>query len=208
MSYVKKSTRYVMTASVATQRARIFLTQPSLEDRTMTRSIPRLAAGLMLLAAPLAAQVHPGVTVRVHAPRHLLQHLDAVYLGRSGDTLMFGNDERAPIRLPASAITQLEVSRGTSRLLGAGRGAMWGAATMAILGAFIVYSADYDPNVDGAREAFVLTSAGAGAELGAIIGAFIPKRRYAVVDPQLLLNVVGRPDRPSVGVRFALAYSR
>jgi hypothetical protein len=85
---------------------------------------------------------------------------------------------------------------------------MWGAATMALLGAFIVYSADWDTNADGAREPFVLASAGAGAELGAIIGAFIPKRRYVVVDPQFLLNVAGRPDRPSVGIRFALAYSR
>lgn len=174
----------------------------------MTHSISRLAAALTLLAAPLAAQVHPGVTVRVHAPSHLLRHMDAVYLGRRGDTLLFGNDQRAPIGLPAGAITQLEVSRGTSRLMGAGRGAMWGAATMGVLGAFVAYSAEWNTDVDGSRDAFVLGAVGAGAQLGAIIGAFIPRRRYVKVDPQLLLNLAGRPDRPSVGVRFAVSYSR
>ena len=121
----------------------------------MNHSISHLAAALILLAAPLAAQVHPGVTVRVHAPNHLIRHLDAAYLGRRGDTLLFGNDERAPI-----------------------------------------------------DDAFVMASVGVGAQLGAVIGAFIPKRRSVKVDPQLLLNLAGRPDRPSLGVRFAVAYTR
>lgn len=174
----------------------------------MTHFISRLTAALMVLAAPLAAQMHPGASVRVYAPRHLLEHLDAVYLGKRGDTLLFGNDQGAPIGIPASAITQLEVSRGKSRLLGAGRGALWGAGTMAILGAFVAYSSDWNTDVDGSRDAFLLASTAAGAELGAIIGAFVPRHRYVAVDPQLLVNLAGRPDRPSIGVRFAVAYSR
>src|SRR5688500_10671949 len=83
-------------------------------------------------AVPISAQaIHPGKQVRIHAPGALLGRFEGVYVGRSGDTLIFGNDERGPVRVAASAITGLEVSQGLSRLRGALRGAFWGGISMA-----------------------------------------------------------------------------
>jgi hypothetical protein len=164
----------------------------------------RLVISLFAFAGPAWAQTaHPGVAVRVHAPTHLLGTLEAVYLGRSGDTLLFGNAERGPVRVPASAITQLEVSRGKSRWLGALRGAAWTGMILGALGAVIAYSPDYNPDIDGSRGNFVAAMAGGGVEIGAIVGALIPMSRWGDADPRLLVNVTQGRGAPSLGLNFS-----
>jgi hypothetical protein len=173
----------------------------------------RSTLGLLFVAVPLAAQtVHPGIGVRVRAPSVLLDRLEVVYLGRGGgDTLLFGNQERGPIRVSGSAITELQISAGRSRMRGALRGALIVGAIMAGLGAGMASSGDstvYNPRVDGSRGSFIAMNAFAGAMTGGIAGLFIPVHIWRGADPRMLLNAALRPDAPSLGVRFALAYSR
>src|SRR5687768_16799992 len=99
----------------------------------------RLAAiAFALLSVPLAAQtLHPGIGVRVRAPSVILDRFEGVYLGRAGDTLLFGNDDRGPVKVPASAVTQLDLSGGRSRLRGAAHGALWGAGVALVSGLMI-----------------------------------------------------------------------
>jgi len=72
---------------------------------------------------------------------------------------------------------------------------------MGVLGAFFVYSADYEPRRDGPRERGLLYFAIAGAETGALIGVFLPMRRWTTVDARMLVEQTSaRPDQPSLGV--------
>jgi hypothetical protein len=75
-----------------------------------------MLVAVLCVPAPVAAQaLHPGKTVRVQAPAVLLERLEGVYLGRSGDTVLVGSDERAPVRVPLAAVIRLDVSAGRSR---------------------------------------------------------------------------------------------
>lgn len=126
-----------------------------------------------------------------------------VYIGRSADTLFFGTDERGPVRVPASAVTQLEVSRGMSRLRGSLRGALWGGAVMAGLGALVMNDPAFDTGGVSSGE-FIVASAVQGAVLGAIIGAFVPARVWTAADPRILLQAAGTGS--GVGARLGLAF--
>lgn len=165
---------------------------------------------LLLVAAPLVAQaVHPGKRVRLRAPAFLLDRFEGVFIGRSGDTLAFGNDDRGPLLLPSSAITQLDVSGGTSRLRGSLRGALWGGAVLVAIGGLA--SSDTIFNTEGVPtgQTFdILDGAVIGALLGAIIGAFVPARVWRAAEPRILLNAPSAPIGVGVGVSLAVPVSR
>jgi hypothetical protein len=174
----------------------------------MTSTIARrLAIAFVIAAAPLAAQsIHPGADVRVRAPSVLLGRFEGVYIGRTGDTLVFGNDKHGPVKVPASAITDLDVSRGRSRLKGAGYGALWGAALSGAMGLLVVaeVAADGSANMNGAGAYLVMMAAG-GAEIGAIVGAILGKRAWARAEPGIVLNAA-RIDVHHLGVQLALRF--
>jgi hypothetical protein len=157
------------------------------------------------VSMPLAAQVpHPGIGVRVRAPGVLFERFQGVYLGRSGDTLLVGNDERGPVRIPMSAVTQLDISRGRSRWKGALSGALWGGAVGLAFGA-VVAAADTTDDVS-ASEALGIMVAG-GVELGAIIGVIVGRRVWVPAQPSILMGA-SPFDRRRPGIRLALRAAR
>jgi hypothetical protein len=178
----------------------------------MSPSLARAVLATFLAAAPLSAQTaHPGIGARVRAPSVLFDRFEGIYLGRSGDTLLFGDDERGPVRVPSASITQLELSGGKSRSRGAIRGAVVLGAIMAGLSAIMTSSNDttlYNPRVDGSRGSFITETAVGGVFMGALVGVFIPVHVWRRADPQLFLNAVDSRHGPSLGVRLAMGYLR
>ena len=169
----------------------------------MRMSLAFSALLLISTSVPTAGQaIHPGKQVRIHAPGALLGRFEGVYVGRSGDTLIFGNDERGPVRVAAAAITGLEVSQGLSRLRGALRGAFWGGVSMAGAGALLTTDPTFD--LEGtSKGTFIVMTAAQGAFLGAIIGAFVPARVWRGAEPRILLDAAAAGG---AGARFGLAF--
>ena len=95
----------------------------------MTRHI--VAALAFLLAAPANAQLlelQPGARVRIVAPTVLGGKLEGTVVGRKGDTLSIVPRNVAPVDIPISALSRVEIYRGKSRTAGAKKGLMWGLA--------------------------------------------------------------------------------
>jgi len=164
----------------------------------MRSCIRNVLVATFVVASAVDAQVaHPGIGVRVRAPNVLFDRFQGVYLGRSGDTLFFGNDERGPVKVPASDVTSLELSRGKSRWRGALVGALWGAGIGLLAGAI----ADTDTSDVSQGEAMAYGAVG-GAEIGAIIGAIVGRRVWIAAQPAVLVSAAAAHSR--AGVRVAL----
>lgn len=157
---------------------------------------------LLLAAAPLAAQgVHQGIPVRVLAPTVLLERFEGVFLGRSGDTLLFGNDERGPVRVPLMAVTQLEVSGGKSRVRGMLRGALWGGGVMGATAPLVTSDSNFERDYPGSSRIEVAAEMlMVGAVVGGIIGIFLPARVWRSADPRLLLTATPTFAREGVSI--------
>ena len=153
-------------------------------------------AALVMASAAHAQLVHPGSGVRVRAPGVFLERFEGVYIGRSADTVLFGNEERGPVRVPVAAITTLDLSRGRSRWRGALVGALWGAGIGAILGA--IANTDSTDVSRGDAMAFLVLG---GAETGAIIGAIVGRRVWIAAQPSVLTTTTLERAR---GARVAL----
>jgi len=85
----------------------------------------------LLFAAPANAQLlelQPGARVRVTAPAVLGGKLEGTIAARRGDTLSIVPSNVAPVDIPISALSRVEVYRGTSRTAGAKKGLLWGLA--------------------------------------------------------------------------------
>jgi hypothetical protein len=143
------------------------------------------------MAAPLGAQVmlQPGAKVRITAPTAGIQRFQGTII-TTGDTIDVARGD-ARVRVPAAAVTRLELSRGKSRLAGAGRGALWGAGIGLAIGAISMSQrdeyagcddldlfVDCDPYSSGE---WLAINAGGGAIWGALIGAIVGKERWDVV---------------------------
>jgi hypothetical protein len=151
-------------------------------------------AGLALMVAtavPAGAQVmlQPGAKVRITAPTAGVQRFQGTIIA-TGDTLDVARGD-ARIRVPAAAVTRLELSRGKSRLAGAGRGALWGAGIGLGIGAITMSRRDeYAGCDDGAlfvdcdpysSGEWLAINAGGGAIWGVLIGAIVGKERWDTV---------------------------
>jgi hypothetical protein len=148
-----------------------------------------LVASIMLLAsaAPLAAQqsapeieIRAGSRVRLDAPGVLGDRMVATVISRTADTLTVASPNAAPIAVPTSRITRLEVSRGDSRSAGVLHGMKWGVPIgigFGVLGALLsddCQSCKNPPN----RAAIIPAFAGAGAAWGAVIGAIVQHEQW------------------------------
>jgi hypothetical protein len=166
-----------------------------------------VSAGLAQPAALAAQPVHPGRIVRVDAPSALVERFEGVYLGRSGDTLLFGNDDRGPVRVPSAAIRRFEVSAGPSRLGGAMRGALFGGAILTAMSLVILtdstVTAELEANGDSKR-GLVLEGAVNGAFVGALIGLFVPTRKWLASDARILL--AGAPSGTNARAGLSLGF--
>src|SRR5690348_13637680 len=79
-------------------------------------------------------ELQPGARVRITAAGIVANHYVGTVLSRNGDTLLLGGPNAAPVSVPVNRITSLEISRGKSRLHGAGRGVLWGAPIGLVIG--------------------------------------------------------------------------
>jgi hypothetical protein len=173
----------------------------------MNPKLTLLISAFLVIASECDAQdVHPGVAVRVQAPSRLLKPFDGVYVGRSGDTLIFGNDARGPVKVPAAAITALDVSRGKSRLAGAAHGALWGGGVSGLIGLLVAGAdATSDSGAMPGATSYVFMMATGGAEIGAIVGAIVGKRAWTRANLSTVLNTA-HVDVHRLGVQLALRF--
>ncbi|HYD52103.1 MAG TPA: hypothetical protein VEA99_05730 [Gemmatimonadaceae bacterium] len=170
---------------------------------------------LLLLAAIAGAQsteLLPGVRVRLSAPGHVAAGFVATVIASSSDTLLLANRHGVQYRIPTRAVTRLEVSRGESRALGAGRGALWGAGIGAGLGMVVALTAEsstsmpdrpttYEPLDGEERLAVVTVTAVSGAVWGTVIGAIVGSERWERFDVASRVAIV--PEARGVSLRLA-----
>ena len=161
----------------------------------MTHRIRRTALPICLaltaVAPATAAQsneLQPGARVRVSAPGIVAGRYVGTVLTRNGDTLQLGGPSSAPVTVPMGRITSLEISRGKSRLSGAGRGVLWGVPIGLAFGLATANSLEHCTDFgcrdasSGERGAYVLASMLAGGVWGAGIGALVGRERWERFD--------------------------
>jgi hypothetical protein len=179
----------------------------------MTHRLHRTALSVCLAltaVAPVALaqsnELQPGARVRVAAPGIVANRYVGTILSRSGDTLHLGGPNAAPVSVPLNRITSLEVSRGKSRLHGAGRGVLWGAPIGLVVGLATANSLEDCTDFgcgdasSGERGAYVLASTLGGALWGAGIGALVGRERWEQFDLTSHGAVDYRDGRTRVGV--------
>jgi hypothetical protein len=143
---------------------------------------------LMLFATNASAQiaeVQPGARVRLRAPGIVAGRYTGVVLSRSADSVTVSRAAGQLVVVPFAAVSALEISRGKSRLKGAGKGALWGGGSMALLFASLPGSAkECRSTSSGTRctnlsvgESMLIGATG-GAFWGALIGALIGAERW------------------------------
>jgi hypothetical protein len=177
------------------------------------RAITVIAA-LLPFALPSAnaqlSELQPGARVRVTAPGIVANRYVGTVLSRSGDTLHLGGPNAAPVSVPLNRITSVEVSRGKSRLHGAGRGILWGAPIGLVIGLASANSLEdctafgCSDASSGERGAYVLASALGGALWGAGIGALVGRERWEQFDltPHGAFDYRDGRTRVGVAVKF------
>ena len=155
-------------------------------------------------------ELQPGARVRVSAPGIVANHYVGTVLSRSGDTLQLGGPNAAPVNVPVNRITSLEISRGKSRLRGAGRGVLWGTPIGLVVGLASANSLEDCSDFgcgdasSGERGAYVLASTLGGALWGAGIGAIVGRERWEHFDVGARTSLDYRDGRTRFGaaVRF------
>jgi hypothetical protein len=181
------------------------------------RRIRQLATVTLLLvplvplttaAAQQLSEVAPGARVRLRAPGVVAGRYSGTVLSRTADTLVVARTGGAPVRVPVSSLTSVEVSRGESRLMGAGKGALWGGAIGLGIG-FLAAAAGEEDDFDGDSDGeVVIGSALGGAIWGVIIGAIVGSERWDRYDlptrTSLVLPV--QPGRFGLGLRVAVGH--
>lgn len=182
----------------------------------MHRSLLIALAVVPAIALPARAQlteIQPGVRVRIEAPGIVAGRYVGTVLTRTADTLVIGAPNATPVKVPIDHLTVMEVSRGSSRSLGAMRGLAWGVPiglAFGVIAAASTTSADYVYCVDCSsvsnsyKAGLIAEGALGGAIWGAGIGALVGRERWDRfnVTPRTSFDV--RQGRASLG--FALAF--
>jgi hypothetical protein len=169
-----------------------------------------LPAALFAFAQPLHAQLteaQPGARVRLEAPGILAGTYEGTILTRSGDTLRVGGPNSAPVTVPIDRLTSFELSRGSSRLLGAERGTYWGSAVGLVLGLAVLpfgSCSNCGHTSAGEQAGFVFYMTMSGALYGAGIGAIVGRERWERFDLAPRPVVGFRAGRPMLGLSLRL----
>ncbi len=123
-------------------------------------------------------ELQPGARVRVRADGALAGRLTGIVIARSSDSLTLARSNLAPLTIPMSRLTAVEISRGKSHKAGAAKGLVIGVGVGLLLGLTPIPEADCRAGVCDAqlsRAEFIGTmmvgSAGLGAGIGAITGS-------------------------------------
>ncbi len=186
------------------------MTVDHMARRNRHRLCPAVIA--LLLALPFTevmaqiAEVQPGARIRLRAPAVVAGRYTGVVLSRSADSMMVSRAAGSAVVIPMRAVTSLELSRGKSRAVGAGKGALWGGGSMGLLFAALPGSVkECQRTTSGTRctnvsvgEAMLVGAAG-GAVWGALIGALIGAERWERAE--LPVRVVLMPGLDGRGVQ-------
>jgi hypothetical protein len=169
-----------------------------------------LCVALVACASALHAQaseLQPGARVRLEAPGITAARFTGTILSRTGDTLVVGGPDIAPVRIPMSSISSLEVSRGSSRMEGVKRGLAWGVPIGLGFGTIVAIavrsSRSADSPTDQQRADFVLASTVSGAFWGASIGALVGRERWERFDLHTRTAFDFRGGRMSLAVSLS-----
>jgi hypothetical protein len=160
----------------------------------MRRSLPSFLVLLLLTVTSAAgaqlAELQPGARVRIQAPGIVAGRYTGTVLARTADTLSIGSPNTAPVRIPVDRITSAEVSRGSSRGLGALQGLKWGVPIGLAFGVLLAASSDnpddlYCNGFDNCgtsdshfRTEMIIGGLFSGAFWGAGIGALVGRERW------------------------------
>lgn len=165
-----------------------------------------LALALCIVPHDLRAQVselQPGARVRITAPGIVAGRYAATVLTRTTDTVRVSAPGKAPFDIPVSRITALEVSRGNSRALGAGRGVLWGGGIGLALGLIIAATDDSSANYYALSAGeTVAYSTVSGFVYGAIIGAIVGRERWEAFEMPVRTSLLVHPVRVGAAFRF------
>jgi hypothetical protein len=168
-------------------------------------------AGMSTPARAQHSEVQPGARVRVQAPGIVAGRYVGTVLTRTADTVELGAPGTAPLKVPFARITSIEVSRGSSRLLGAGRGIAWGAPIGLVIGVIAAAGTESDPycfdscSTSGSDKAAIVTAGTVGGAFwGAVIGAIVGRERWERFDmtPQSSFNYRDGRTHFGAAVRF------
>lgn len=179
--------------------------------RTFALLLP-IALGYVPDACAQLTEAQPGARVRVQAPGIIAGQYVGTVLAREPGLIRLGSPDAAPIEVPIDRITSLEISKGKSRLAGAGRGMKWGIPIGLGLGLLAAASSNEESRIyyDGgfgtdtvSKTEIVLWSGLAGALWGAAIGAFIPKEHWERFE---LAPRTGFDDRRRMQLGVRVAY--
>ena len=172
-----------------------------------------LVLSLVLLGVPFTivraqmTELQPGARVRIQAPGIVAGRYVGTVLTRGADSVEVGAPGTAPIRIAFTRITSIEVSRGSSRTLGAIRGMEWGVPIGLVIGVVAAAGTDDDPycfdscSTSGSYKAGLIAgSTLAGALWGAGIGAIVGRERWERFDIAPRTSFDFRDGRTHVGV--------
>jgi hypothetical protein len=172
----------------------------------------RLAALLLVTLVPvsLAAQmidVQPGARVRLTAPGVVAGQVEGLIATRTADSVVLLTSKPTSYRIALGSIKTLSVSQGKSRLKGAAKGSVWGAAIMLVMSAAI--SGDPSVRREGDTNTepvsiptFIASETMGGAMFGATIGAIIGSERWNSYEtlPRVTVGTAG--GRAGLSVAF------
>ncbi len=162
--------------------------------RKCTTFIALSASGVPHLGAQ-SARLESGMRIKVGTRE---SEAIGTLLSRTADSLILRKSDSSTFRVSTAAIRKLDVSHGSSRWLGASRGATIGGALFLIIGASeaVVPSSVCPSCAEEVREAggaakFVVSGLAAGAIFGGLIGALVGKERWVSADKgwQVALDV-------------------
>ena len=188
----------------------------TIEDLMHNRTVARvLLPALMLVAASAAHgqfdQAQPGTRVRIAAPGIVAGRYVGTVLARQPGQIRVGSPDAQPIDIPIDRITSLELSRGSSRWAGVGRGAVWGTGIGFLVGLASAASGsttDYNYNTGRtdtlSRGEIVAYMTFSGLITGGLIGALIPKEQWERFDIAPRTGIDPRRRRLQLG--FSVGY--
>jgi len=164
----------------------------SLDVRCALSAVAFSAIALSAVSTSARAQhseIQPGARVRIAAPGIVAGRYVGTVLTRSADTVELGAPGTAPVKVPFARVTSIEVSRGSSRALGAARGVAWGAPIGLVVGVLAAAGTDSDPycfdtcSSGGSYKAGIIAASTLGGALwGAGIGAIVGRERWERFD--------------------------
>jgi hypothetical protein len=180
--------------------------------RTCAFLVLALSASALTARAQLT-EAQPGARVRVQAPGIVAGRYVGTVLVREPGMIRIGAQNAAPVDVPIDRITSLEISKGSSRLAGAGRGMKWGTAIGLALGVVVASTSSEESRTywDGgyqkdttSKAEIVVWSVVGGALWGAGIGALFPKEQWERFDLAPRTGFDDRRRRVQLG--FSVAY--